>query len=95
MLRDAHGNLVQQIEFYYGLAGNYFGGRRRTRRTAHRTAPLRTIAATIVVDDNQGQTLRTRDATGADRFASYNIRGDVAKEWQVVVNPMTSRTTDG
>jgi hypothetical protein len=49
------------------------------RKLRHSHADDRT---TTIVLDKQGHALRTRDATGADSYASYNIRGDIAKEWQ-------------
>lgn len=93
MLRDAHGNLVQQIEHYNGLAADVFGA---TPPDAP-ALPVGPAAhandrTTTIVVDAQGNALRTRDANGADRYASYNIRGDIAKEWQVVVNPNVSNS---
>lgn len=100
MLRDAHGNLVQQIEHYNGLAANVFGATPPDAPAlpGSPTAHANDRRTTILVD-GQGNALRTRHARGADdasaandpsredRYASYNIRGDLAKEWQVVVNP--------
>jgi len=36
--------------------------------------------------DVYGHALRVEDGVGADRYASYNERGEVAKEWQSVLN---------
>lgn len=91
MLRDAHGNLVQQIEHYNGLAANVFGA---TPADAPALPDAPAVdgndRTTTILVDAQGNALRTRDASGADRYASYNIRGEIAKEWQVVVNPNVS-----
>jgi YD repeat-containing protein len=89
MKRDAHGNLIQQIEYYYGAGSVPTDGRAATAATPSASLDRTT---TIVVD-NLGNAIRTRDATNADRYASYNVRGDAAKEWQVVFNPMTPGTT--
>ena len=87
MQRDAHGNLVQQIEYYNGLAANVFGATPPAAPALPATpATHAEDRTTTILVDLQGNALRTRDATGAERNASYNVRGDVAKEWQVVTN---------
>ena len=90
MRRDAHGNLIQQIEYYYGGGTVPTDG---TAATAATPTPTRDRTTTMVVD-NRGNAIRTRDATDADRYASYNARGDIAKEWQVVTNAMGAGTAD-
>lgn len=91
LLRNANGDLVQQIEYYDSLATAPVEGTLPNAPAGNAT--LNRITTMQV--DAQGHAIRTRDATSADRFASYNIRGDVAKEWQVVVNPyISSATTD-
>lgn len=41
---------------------------------------------TLMAYDALNHVIHTRDASGADRYASYTARGDVAKEWQPVTN---------
>ena len=89
MKRDANGNLIQQIEYYYGASSVPTDGTAATAASPNTTLDR---TSTMVVD-NRGNAIRTRDATDADRYASYNARGDIAKEWQGVFNAMTAGTT--
>ena len=89
MKRDAHGNLIQQIQSYYGASSVPTDGTAATAASPNATLDR----TTTMVVDSRGNAVRTRDATDADRYASYNARGDMAKEWQVVFNPMTPATT--
>jgi YD repeat-containing protein len=85
MKRDAYGNLVEQVRYANGA----------TVAAAPTTAtPLNFTAGAVnasdrttrLLLDNYGHALRTQDAAGASRYASYNKRGDVAKEWQYTTN---------
>ena len=81
MRRDVYGNLVEQIQ--------YANGASTTPTTA--SVPTATVNAandrtTRILVDAFGRAIRTEDAAGNDRFASYTARGEVAKEWQIVTN---------
>lgn len=82
MKRDAFGNLVEQMQYANGatLGANEAGA-----------SPVGADASRDRVSrfyyDVLGHVTQSEDATGADRFASYNARGEVAKEWQPVTNP--------
>ncbi|MFC4314279.1 hypothetical protein ACFPN2_34765 [Steroidobacter flavus] len=77
--RDVHGNLVEQIE--------YFNGASSIGETTHSvTADAAHDRVSRFVFDLQGRVVHSEDASGADRFASYNRRGELVKEWQPVVN---------
>ena len=83
MLRDAHGNLAQQIEYYDSLAS-------APTETTLPTAPTGNSTlnrTTTTLYDGRDKVTASLDATNAMRKASYNARGDLAKEWQRVVNP--------
>ncbi len=82
MGRDAHGNLVEEIRYANGAsaasetsftAGAAVGGPGGDRKTLMRI-------------DSHGHVIHTQDASGAQRHASYNARGEVAKEWQLAVD---------
>src|SRR6185436_19065302 len=49
---------------------------------------------TLSTFDGQGHATQTKDASGVNRFFSYNKRGQLAKTWQTVRNtagqPMTT-----
>ena len=90
MLRDAHGNLVQQIQYGGGATSIPGNGSLPTAATAPAATPNRT---TTLLLDAHGRAIRTRDASGAERFASYNARGELVKEWQVVTNDGNPSTT--
>jgi len=84
MRRDAFGNLVEQVRYANGAASasvsSYTVG---SANSADRD--------TKIYVDAQGHALHTLETTGTntagiDRYASYNARGEVAKEWQYVTN---------
>ncbi len=90
MARDAYGNLVQTVEYYRGLDGTAFGATPPPAPALPATpASHADDRTTTIVVDKQGHTVRTRDATGADSYASYNTRRDVVKQWQPVTNAIT------
>ncbi len=73
--RDVYGNVVEQIRY----------GTSATDVTADDyTAPAGGATQwTRMQLDHYGRLKHSQDASLANRFFSYNIRGDVAKEWQV------------
>jgi len=76
-LRDAFGNLAVQIERANGTSSaNATSFTAATPSSADRTSYFKL--------DGYGHIVATQDATGAVRHASYNVRGDVMKEWQQV-----------
>ena len=86
MLRDAHGTLAQQTDYYNGLLASAIGpGDAPDLPTAPATVPVDDRVSTIA-SDKAGNALAARDAVGAIRYSSYNERGDIAKEWQPVLN---------
>jgi len=76
MRRDAFGNLVEQITYAQGAShadeedfGSTSSGEDRTTR---------------MLVDVMGNIIQTQDASGANHYASYTARGEVAREWQPV-----------
>ena len=90
MFRDAHGNLVQQINYGGGATSIPSNGALPTAATPPVGTPNR---VTTLLLDSHGRAIRTRDASGAERFASYDARGKLAKEWQVATNAGDPNTT--
>jgi YD repeat-containing protein len=80
MRRDVYGNLVQEIRYRQG--GQFIAGRYQAPGAVN---PL-VDHSSLMLLDVYGRAKRTQDATGAVRHASYNVRGDLAKEWQFVTN---------
>jgi YD repeat-containing protein len=82
MYRDAFGNLVAETKFANGADSVPSNG----------SLPLPDLLdaahdrTTLLLLDKYGRAIQTQDATGANRFASYDARGQVAKEWQAVTN---------
>jgi len=76
--RDALGNLVEQISFGGGAASATETG----FTAADDGDPDRVTRMQV---DRYGHIMHTVDATGANRYASYNARGQVAKEWTAYV----------
>lgn len=77
MRHDAFGNIAEQIQYANGASeasATYY---------AAATGPVRT---TSFERDRDGNAVRTKDPMGANRYASYNARGQIAKEWQPVTN---------
>lgn len=77
MGRDAFGNLTVQIERANGASAS-------TEDDFTPGAGSADDRTSFLYVDAYGRVLQSRDASGAVRFASYNRRGDVAKEWQLV-----------
>jgi len=77
--RDVYGNLVRQVQ-YAADAGAISG----TNPPA--VAASADDRTTLFLLDTYGRAVRTQNALGAQRFAAYNVRGDVAREWQNVSN---------
>jgi len=80
MRRDAHGNMVEEIRYGAGAASV----NPNTYTLAVTTAA--TERHSLLLMNSHGFVARTQDASGANRFAAYNARGDVVKEWQTVTN---------
>lgn len=86
--RDAYGNLVEQTRYYYGAAGTPT----ESALPAAQGADVNLDRTTRMFLNNHGHAVRTEDANGADRYASYNALGEVAKEWQIVTNSNDAST---
>jgi len=85
--RDAHGNVVKQVEYKLDVTGTL----------VNNVLPTFNVDAndrvTRMQYDLQGRVIRTEDANDVDRFTSYYADGAIAKEWMVVHNlldPLTS-----
>jgi len=82
MKRDVFGNLVEEIKYVNGAtAANETS---YTRGTPVAGANGDHISRFHL--DSYGHAVQTQDSAGAQRYASYNILGDIAKEWQPVVD---------
>ena len=82
--RDALGNLVEQVSFA--------GGATSATETGFTAAGASyQDRVTRMQVDRFGHVMHTLDATGADRYASYNERGQVAKEWTARIPGMEPR----
>ncbi|HEY4210838.1 MAG TPA: LysM peptidoglycan-binding domain-containing protein [Steroidobacteraceae bacterium] len=104
MKRDVFGNLVQQTVYAAGAAGTVTTGSLPTY--AALTPNLdRTTQMWVDVNGDVLQTEQLFDTNGADQivgttiehYASYDSRGNLAKEWQIATNsadPNISATTD-
>jgi YD repeat-containing protein len=97
MRRDAHGNLVEQRV----LAGGAVAGADKTNETKYTpSAESNKDRLTLMRVDSHGHTVQTYEwldaSVATSRYASYNARGEVAKEWQQVTNPTvpTGATTE-
>jgi len=79
--RDVFGNVVEQIEHATdaGVIDSNFSS-----RPVVGSSPNDRI--TVIARDQLGRAIQTQDAMGAQSFASYNARGDIAKQWQYVTN---------
>lgn len=77
--RNAHGNIVRERR----AAGGATSANAQSYTAA---APVAADRITHIRVDRQGHALQTVDPTGANRYASYTVRGEVAKEWQPVTN---------
>ena len=93
MLRDAHGVLAQQIEYYNGLAVGAIGAGDAPALPAAPAANALDRVTTIA-SDKVGHALAARNALNKVSYSSYNERGDIAKEWQPVVNPNNPAVTE-
>jgi YD repeat-containing protein len=80
---DVFGNVVQQVAYGGGAVSIPSSGL-PTAATAPTATPNRTTTMQL---DRAGHVIRSTDATGANMFTSYNARGEIAKQWQVVTNP--------
>jgi large repetitive protein len=80
---DVFGNVVQQLTYGGGAASIPASGL-PTAAAAPAASPNRT---TTILLDRAGHVIRSTDASGANIFGSYNARGEIAKQWQVVTNP--------
>lgn len=81
MRRDAFGNLVEQVQHANGATSANLTDAPPAADPAGQNRVSRFFY------DTHGNAIQSEDATGADRFSSYNERGELAKEWQTVVNP--------
>jgi YD repeat-containing protein len=78
-LRDAHGNVLVKTDFANGASA----ANSSTFTAGVTSANDRTERALY---DSLGRAVQVTDATSADRYTSYNNRGQVAKEWQAVTD---------
>jgi YD repeat-containing protein len=82
MKRDAFGNLVKETRYVNGA----------TSADASTYSPGAAVPGangdhvTLLQLDSYGNAIRTQDAVGAQRYASFTVKGEVAKEWQLVTN---------
>lgn len=86
--RDAHGNVVLQIDRAQGAAtadeGSY-----------GTVAPSGDDRQTYKRYDRHGHAVQTTDATGYSQYSSYNARGELAKTWQGVTSGALQYGSDG
>lgn len=78
MRRDVYGNLVEEIKFADNATGSEFDYQ------APITVDPNRDRVTKLLVDTHNNVIRTEDASGVDRYARYNERGQVEKEWQRV-----------
>ncbi len=83
MARDAFGNLVQQT-IYGGGADSIPASGLPVPKAAPAASSNR--VSTFLLD-GRNNAIRSSDPLAFTRYASYNARGEVAKEWQIVTNP--------
>jgi YD repeat-containing protein len=86
MERDAHGVLARQTDYYNGLAASAIGAGDAPALPTAPAADAVNDRVSTIASDKAGNALAARDAVGAVRYTSYNERGDIAKEWQPVLN---------
>ncbi len=82
MGRDAFGNLVQELRYANGAASADAEG---FTPAAAATGPSGD-RLTLLRVDSHGNVVQVQDATGRQRHASYDARGEIAKEWQPVTD---------
>lgn len=82
MRRDVYGNLVEQIVYANSATGVSESG---YSITANNDSQLGDRITRLLLDSH-GRAIRTEDGAGIDRYASYNARGEIAKEWQPTTN---------
>lgn len=78
LYRDVYGNLVKQEQFASDAGVVGF--------EKPEVASTGGDRITLFDVDKYGRTVRTQDAKGAQRFAAYTARGEIAHEWQSVTN---------
>jgi YD repeat-containing protein len=80
MRRDVYGNLAQEIRYRQSavLVGDRYEAAGAFDPDADHSS--------LMLLDVYGRAKRTQDGAGAVRYASYNARGDMVKEWQFVTN---------
>ena len=74
LLRDVYGNIVSEIRYATSTSATLGGY----------TVPGGARQQSFLQYDLYGHATRTTDSAGANRFVSYDVRGNVAKEWQPV-----------
>ncbi|HEV7610153.1 MAG TPA: DUF6531 domain-containing protein [Steroidobacteraceae bacterium] len=78
---DVYGNVVEQITYKRGVQSASVAG------VVHfNDGQPNPVQSNRLQLDLHGHVIRTQDSSGANRYSSYTIRGDVAKEWQPVRN---------
>ncbi|MEJ1964198.1 MAG: LysM peptidoglycan-binding domain-containing protein [Gammaproteobacteria bacterium] len=82
MKRDAYGNLVEQIRYVNTASAVSEAGYTAGAAVGGANGDQ----VTRILLDSHGRAIQTQDAAGAQRYASYTERGDVAKEWQLATN---------
>jgi YD repeat-containing protein len=85
--RDAHGNVVKQVEYKSDVTGTLVNN---VLPTFNDNAEDR---VTKMQYDLQGRVIHTEDAVLADRFASYGADGKLSKEWVTVHNLLDPNTS--
>jgi len=82
MRRDAYGNIVEEAQLGgIGASSVTVSGNVATAYTLGTANPNSPDRLTQSVYDKFGRLIHNQDASGAQRFASYSKRGDLAKEW--------------
>lgn len=79
LYRDVYGNLVRQVQFARDVG-------EASSTLPNITEDGTTERVTLFKLDAYGRAKQTQDANGAQRYAAYNERGDIASEWQWVSN---------
>lgn len=73
--RDAHGNVIEQVE--------YANGSSELNGDAA-VADAQLDRRTLTRYDGLGRALEVKDPLGASKYMSYDVHGNLAKQWQLV-----------
>ncbi|MDQ8021661.1 MAG: LysM peptidoglycan-binding domain-containing protein [Moraxellaceae bacterium] len=77
--RNHFGEMVEEIAYTHGAAS-------APETTYTPGASSATDRSTKFLFNKHGNIIRTEDGAGIDRYASYNLSGQIAKEWQYITN---------